>query len=328
MKNSLQSSVALIGMSITIVCTATGQTNTFPSSGDVGIGTTSPSQYLDIEGGSLLVNGFNYGGNGLLLRGAGVSAQNVSVLTTNFFYSGDYDGLQINGYRGIEFTTNNGATVPMVITNGGNVGIGTTSPSYGLDVVGPSSSYTMRLGTPDGGDAIFSMTGAGYQLFSVRTASNAYVSINTQNSAMLGLGVSTDATPGSITNTLNLTAAGNVGIGTTDPAYPLSVNGTVEAKEVIVQTGWSDYVFDKGYHLAPLSEVERTIKAQQHLPGMPSAKDVAAHGVSLGDMQAKLLAQVEEVTLHQIEQEKLIEEQTLEIKELERKVKSMQNDNH
>ena len=80
-----------------------------------------------------------------------------------------------------------------------------------------------------------------------------------------------------------------------NPAYPLSVNGTIEAKEVIVQTGWSDYVFDKGYRLKPMSEVEKTIEAEKHLPGMPSAKEVAAHGVSVGEMEAKLLAQLEEV---------------------------------
>jgi hypothetical protein len=49
--------------------------------------------------------------------------------------------------------------------------------------------------------------------------------------------------------------SGNVGIGTLDPQYPLSVNGIVQAKEVLVNTGWSDYVFDSGYRLRPLSEV-------------------------------------------------------------------------
>ncbi len=112
-------------------------------------------------------------------------------------------------------------------------------------------------------------------------------------------------------------AAGNVGIGTTNPTQKLSVNGTVLAKEVIVQSGWSDYVFAKGYKLAPLSEVERTIKTEHHLPGIPSAKEVAAHGVDLGDMQAKLLAEVEELTLHAITQEKEIEKLQSEVRRLQ-----------
>jgi len=100
---------------------------------------------------------------------------------------------------------------------------------------------------------------------------------------------------------------GNVGIGTTNPTTPLAVNGTIRAKEVIVDTGWADFVFAEDYTLAPLSEVEAHIKEQGHLPGIPSAAEVAAGGVSLGDMQAKLLQKIEELTLHQISQEKRIQ---------------------
>ncbi|HEY8993105.1 MAG TPA: hypothetical protein VIM71_00340, partial [Lacunisphaera sp.] len=76
------------------------------------------------------------------------------------------------------------------------------------------------------------------------------------------------------------------------------------AKEVIVDTGWADFVFEDDYHLAPLAEVESHIKAKKHLPGIPSAAEVAEHGVSMGDMQAKLLSKVEELTLHLIRMEK------------------------
>ena len=65
-------------------------------------------------------------------------------------------------------------------------------------------------------------------------------------------------------------------------------------------------MFDDSYRLAPLSEVESHIKAEKHLPGIPSAAEVAEHGVSMGDMQSKLLAKVEELTLHLIAQEKEI----------------------
>jgi hypothetical protein len=97
---------------------------------------------------------------------------------------------------------------------------------------------------------------------------------------------------------------GNVGIGTTNPTQKLSVNGTVRAKEVIVDTGWSDYVFDERYKLTALSETEAFVKAEKHLPGIPSAKEVAENGISVGEMQAKLLAKVEELTLYVIELKK------------------------
>jgi hypothetical protein len=118
---------------------------------------------------------------------------------------------------------------------------------------------------------------------------------------------------------MRITSAGNVGIGTTSPTYPLTVNGTVRAKEVIVDTGWSDYVFDPGYRLAPLAEVELKIKTEKHLPGIPTAEEVKTAGISVGDMQARLLAKIEELTLHQIEQEKQLTAQAacLEILEKE-----------
>ncbi len=86
-----------------------------------------------------------------------------------------------------------------------------------------------------------------------------------------------------------------------------SVNGRIRAKEVIVETNWSDYVFEPGYRLASLSEVEQHIRAHGTLPGVPSGADVAKEGVSLGDMQARLLQKVEELTLHVIAQEKRIQ---------------------
>jgi hypothetical protein len=101
---------------------------------------------------------------------------------------------------------------------------------------------------------------------------------------------------------ITIKQSGNVGIGTTSPQYPLSVNGIVQAKEVLVNTGWSDYVFAPNYRVKPLSEVASYIKANGHLPDIPSAKETEAKGVSLGEMQSKLLAKVEELTLHMIEE--------------------------
>lgn len=99
--------------------------------------------------------------------------------------------------------------------------------------------------------------------------------------------------------------SGNVGIGTTNPQYKLAVNGNIGAQDIIVtNTGWSDYVFKPGYRLRPLTEVNQFIQANGHLPDIPTEAEVKEKGVSLGEMQAKLLAKVEELTLHMIQQEK------------------------
>lgn len=99
--------------------------------------------------------------------------------------------------------------------------------------------------------------------------------------------------------------SGNVGIGTASPQYLLSVNGTIGAQDVLVtNTGWSDYVFAPNYQLQPLSAVADYIQANHHLPEIPSESEVKEKGVSVSDMQAKLLAKIEELTLHLIRQEK------------------------
>jgi len=60
----------------------------------------------------------------------------------------------------------------------------------------------------------------------------------------------------SVPEIMRITKDGRVGIGTTNPTYPLSVNGQIQAKEIRVETGWSDYVFDKKYKLPSLNDVE------------------------------------------------------------------------
>jgi hypothetical protein len=122
---------------------------------------------------------------------------------------------------------------------------------------------------------------------------------------------------------------GNVGIKTDNPTASLTVNGnmligssttslpagyklyvetgilTEKVKVAIKTTGnWSDFVFDKNYKMPSLKEVETYINANKHLPGIPSAEDVVANGVDLGEMDARLLQKIEELTLYVIQLEK------------------------
>ena len=102
---------------------------------------------------------------------------------------------------------------------------------------------------------------------------------------------------------------GNVGIGTTIPDSKLAVNGTIHSKEVKVDmTGWSDFVFKKEYDLPTLEEVEKHIKEKGHLENIPSEEEVVENGINLGEMNAKLLQKIEELTLYMIEMKKENEE--------------------
>lgn len=120
---------------------------------------------------------------------------------------------------------------------------------------------------------------------------------------------------------------GAVGIGTSDiGGYKLSVAGKVRAEEVKVEAApWPDYVFEEDYDLKSLEETEKYIQENKHLPNMPSAQEVAENGVSLGEMNAKLLLKIEELTLHSIYQEKKITEQNKKIEVLIKRLSELES---
>ena len=105
---------------------------------------------------------------------------------------------------------------------------------------------------------------------------------------------------------MRITPQGNIGIGTTETGtHKLAVEGTIGAREIKVEAdGWSDFVFNKDYMLKDLEEVESFIEENNHLPDVPSEKDVLENGIQLGEMDATLLQKIEELTLYMIEQNK------------------------
>lgn len=110
---------------------------------------------------------------------------------------------------------------------------------------------------------------------------------------------------------------GNVGIGTNNTqGFKLGVNGNIAALDVKIDTyaNWPDFVFKKAYNLPDLDKVEEFIEKNGHLENIPSAEKVKENGFYLGEMNAKLLEKIEQLTLYIIDQEK-------RIKALEQKMK-------
>lgn len=182
------------------------------------------------------------------------------------------------------------------------VGVGTLTPRAVLDVASTTNDTTISvLGRLAAGNG----TGDGTYL-GVRNYNNA------NNGPMFGLvhkytGVlnsailfhrGTATTGGFITFQTNngkeqmrLDANGNLGLGTTvTSTYKHAVNGTIGARKLqITQTGWADFVFQQDYALPSLQEVKAYIDVHQHLPGVPSAAEVAEKGVDVGEMNKILL---------------------------------------
>ena len=77
---------------------------------------------------------------------------------------------------------------------------------------------------------------------------------------------------------------------------------------VALSGSWSDYVFADDYKLKTPEELASFIKTNNHLPNVPGAKEVAANGVNLVEMNAKLLEKIEELTLYMLQQQKQINE--------------------
>jgi hypothetical protein len=179
--------------------------------------------------------------------------------------------------------------------SGGNVGIGMTNPVELLNLGSSSTNATnLRLDNLSAGGHAWIMGTAGSANGAALPAGSWYL-----YDASL-------ATP-----RMTVLATGYVGIGTTNPQHLLHVAGTIGAEELIVSATGADYVFAPDHHLRPLTEVAAYIEQNHHLPDIPSAAEVKEKGVSVGDMESKLLAKIEELTLHMIE----LEQQNRELKD-------------
>jgi len=301
------------------------------NNGNVGIGTTTPNAKLDVNGMINIGYTMNYpsfGQSTLHIGGAGTSASTAPfwVLENATAYNGitplleahilsdgtnnpelgittggrpgffklqsDVSTLKLVAHDDIIFNTMAGAET-MRITNTGNVGIGLTAPRSSLDVWGGAINVT---GTDHNGTA-----------FITSFQGTAYFGNN------------------SMTNGIAVLPTGNIGIGTTDPgSYKLAVNRTMHAKSVIIDLiGWPDYVFKKDYQLMPLAQVKSYIEQNQHLPGLPTDKEVETKGLDVGEMNKLLAKKVEELTLYLIEKDKQISQQQIQINQMNKSLKKL-----
>jgi hypothetical protein len=255
--------------------------NTFPSSGNVGIGTTTPAVRVDF------FSSDNEGPTRLRIA-------NTTSTGTNA--AGSYPTIELLGARGDGNTT-----------FGGRLALGTRRTSG--TALNNQTLGLVLFGGQYGTDQTFQSSKILYPASIQGIAEGSFSGSTTMPTAIAFLTGSTGNDVGATnlsygTERMRITSTGNVGIGTSNPGtFKLAVEGKIGAREVkVTLASWADYVFYPRYNLLPLGDLEKYLNLNGHLPNIPSAKEVEDNkGIELGEMTAKLLEKVEELTLYVIE---------------------------
>jgi len=187
--------------------------------GNVGIGTTSPTQKLSLKGGNVYLETLSAAADR-----RGLIVNNTSGLSGAVMSGGEHS-------TGLGFYTawDGGVTsasdsAKMVVSNSGNVGIGTTGPASKVHVVVPTFAIGSTWGPEQfvvgtagsGGSATIGGTFIGYEV--------------TANTGHIGA-----LRPGNAWGNLVLQeGGGNVGIGTASPSARLDVEGTIRSGSAAV----------------------------------------------------------------------------------------------
>ncbi len=307
--------------------------DTYFNGGNVGIGYTTPSSKLHVQGQDAAFFSGSVENNLHFGRDNGQKVQmmvNDNHLYFDLVQDADGNSGHVMFFRNLAEGTSENNDIRfqtsgenrLAIKAGGNVGIGTTSPTGdGLTVVGGDSGQDfLTLERPNIGK--FRFNSGGYSTRMTIGSNNVDRFTLGWDNSEAGFAISNDIEFATHEHAFFIKNTGNVGIGTTDPDAKLTVKGNIKSKEIKVEVNAGegpDYVFEEDYNLRSLEETEEYIKAYKHLPEVPSAKVMESEGLNLKEMNLMLLQKIEELTLHMIEQNKEIESLKTEVQNLKSK---------
>ncbi len=218
------------------------------ATGNMGIGTSTPTTKLHLDNGVFTISGSNPYGGPMMLLGPAPSNNNTWGMEST--------PTGLNFWRPWNGQVNQGNYFMFLKHTNGNVGIKTDNPTAGLTV-----NSNVLIGDPN----VVALP-SGYKLY-------------------VEQGILTEKLKIAVKNTVN----------------------------------WADYVFNKDYQLMSLTDVEKFVKLNKHLPNIPAADEVEKEGVDIGQMTSKLLEKIEELTLYIIEQDKKMQALQNEVSKLKSK---------
>ncbi|MDH3524289.1 MAG: hypothetical protein OES32_11955 [Acidobacteriota bacterium] len=258
------------------------------SDGDIGVGTSNPVVDVHVVTGNTPTLRLDQDGSG----GFAPQVWDVAGNETNFFVR----------------DATNGSALPLRIRPGapsnsifvdvdGDVGIGTSSPGNPLHVRRTDGTAQIKVEDTSAGNQqmllLEKTTNAPFVRFTSQFGNWDFVAGNSF--------IITDPSTGA--NELSLSRTGD-----------LTINGQCSEGG---SGSCADYVFEPGYELLPLGELQAFIRENRHLPNVPSTSQIQEQGLNVQHFQGRLLEKVEELVLYTLEQQSTIDALTARLEALE-----------
>ncbi len=228
-----------------------------------------------------------------------LSAVNITDTTAELLWTEPYDNVGVTDYE--------------VFQDGSSLGFTGGSISHNVAGLSPETSYAFTVYAQDAAGNISGIS----NIVIVNTTVVHYTTANANLTTVDW-------------RARDLFVNQNLGIGTTNTqGYRLAIAGNViaESMKVELQANWPDFVFNDSFKLPSLEEVAQYIEDKGHLKGIPSAQEVKQTGIDLGEMNAKLLQKIEELTLYTIKQEltlKALKEENKKIQVLTERLEALE----